>query len=75
MLQKLTVKVFKIFSYLLSIFVLRYINSGEQTTFLRESSYSTTMWTFFFVPSDGGHAHCGSSLFKITQLKINIRAD
>lgn len=30
---------------------------------------------FFFVPSDGGHAHCGSSLFKITQLKINIRAD
>lgn len=31
MLQKLTVKVFNIFSYLLSIFVLRYINSGEQT--------------------------------------------
>lgn len=49
MLQKLTVKVFNIFSYLLSIFVLRYINSGEQTTFLRESSYSTTMWTVFFL--------------------------
>lgn len=70
------VKVFNIFSYLLSIFVLRYINSGEQTwRFWENPLIRPQCGPFFFVPSDGGHAHCGSSLFKITQLKINIRAD
>lgn len=63
------VKVFNIFSYLLSIFVLRYINSGEQTWHFWENPLIRPQCGLFFVPSDRGWLTVGPHYLRLHDLK------